>query len=85
MLAIAGQPLGLVTITEYVPESETEIVCVFSPVDQLNILPGFPASSVVENPAQIKAGKRFITGTGFTVTVTASEAVQPFEFVPMTE
>ena len=85
MLAIAGHPFGLVTITEYVPESETEIVCVFSPVDQLKILPGLPASSVVENPAQINAGNRLITGTGFTITVTASEAVQPFEFVPITE
>ena len=74
----------LVTVTEYVPEAETVIACVVSPVDhRLSIaedevkITESPAQKVVGPPAEIVG----VAGVGFTVTVSLIEFPEEQPFV----
>lgn len=85
---VAVQPLALATVTEYVPEVVTTILCVVSPVDQvfplvaLEVKVTLPPWQKVVAPLAEMVG---VVGFEFTVTVVVADvAEQPFAPVTVT-
>jgi len=87
---VVTQPSGLVTVTLYVvvATGETVIEAVFPPLLQVKVLPAISLVAVrVElSPTQMLASEveTVITGSGFTMTVTAPVVIQPSGLVTVT-
>lgn len=85
-VAVATQPLSLVTVTVYkvVMAGDTMILGVVSPVLQLYDPPPDPVSVAVA-PTQIEAGPEILAlGSGLTLMVTDAEEVHPSILVTVT-
>src|SRR5512140_3983213 len=83
---VAEQPFASVTVTLYVPATETVIDCVVAPVDQRLPVSAEEVRVIVE-PAQNEVGPLIVgvAGVGFTVTRCAAEvAEQPLASVTVT-
>jgi hypothetical protein len=75
---------GVVIVTVYVPLIVGVIVCEVAPVDQLYVLPGFPASSTIGSLIQVVTFWRRSRGNALNWSVMASELLHPFALVTVT-